>query len=41
MVNVFPFPPFPAIPWTPEQVKAYEKLQRQQVPDAPMVLGLL
>ena len=47
-MKTYPFPPFPAIPWTDEQVKEYNKQQRQQVvnrlrkvPDAPMVLGLI
>jgi len=36
MVSVFPFPPFPAIPWTAEQIKEYEQQQKARVPDAPM-----
>ena len=36
-----PYWPFPSQcppkPWTPEEVKQYEKLQRAKVPDAPMV----
>lgn len=40
MVNVsnWPFPAeCPPKPWTPEQIKEYNKQQRQQVPDAPML----
>ena len=44
----FPSKDNPLKPWTPEQVKEYNKQQRQQVvhrlrkmPDAPMVLGLI
>jgi hypothetical protein len=35
--HTYPFPLFPAIPWTEKQIKEYEKQQRQQLPDAPMV----
>lgn len=35
MVN-WPFPSHPPIPWTPEQVREYERQQRQQIPDASM-----
>jgi hypothetical protein len=32
----YPFPPFPAVPWTPKQCRDYEAQQRQQLPDAPL-----
>jgi hypothetical protein len=38
----WPFPSeVPPKPWTPEEQKKYNDEQRQQVPDAPMVLGLV
>jgi hypothetical protein len=37
VINNWPFPSFPPKPWTPEQIKEYEKLQRAKVPDAPMI----
>lgn len=38
----WPFPSeVPPKPWTPEEVKQYEKLQRQQVPDAPMIVSFV
>jgi hypothetical protein len=41
--HTWPFPTEdnPLKPWTPEQEKKYNDEQRQQVPDAPMVLGLV
>ena len=43
MVNTWPFPSKdnPLTPWTPEEQQKYNDEQRQQVPDAPMVLGLV
>jgi len=36
MPTTWPFPPPGGpVPWTPKQIKEYERLQRQQVPDAP------
>jgi hypothetical protein len=36
-LSTWPFPAeCPPKPWTPKQVKEYNKQQRQQVPDAPM-----
>lgn len=33
---VWPFPPPTGpIPWTPEQERAYQRRQREQMPDAP------
>lgn len=36
MVNVFPFPPFPAIPWTAEQQRKYAEEQLKTLPDSPL-----
>jgi len=44
MVTIFnwPFPPdCPPIPWDKKQQEEYERHQRQQVPSAPMVLGIV
>ena len=41
MVNTWPFPAYPPIPWDKKQQEEYERHQRQQVPIAPMVLGSL
>jgi hypothetical protein len=43
MVNIlnWPFPSYPPIPWDKKQQEEYERNQRQQVPSAPMVLGLI
>lgn len=30
----YPFPPFPAIPWTAKQIKEYAQQQRAQTEDA-------
>lgn len=35
-MTAWPFPSFPAKPWTPEQVRQYEQQQRATLPDAPM-----
>jgi len=36
-IDNWPFPSqCPPIPWTPEQVKEYEKQQRDKTPEAPM-----
>lgn len=35
MSNNWPFPPFPAVPWTKKQIKEYELAQKKKVPDAP------
>jgi hypothetical protein len=35
-VVVWPFPPFPAVPWTPKQCRDYAKQQREQQEDAPL-----
>jgi len=32
----WPFPEFPAVPWTKKQIKAYEAKQRQQQPESPL-----
>ena len=37
----FPSKDFPLTPWTPEQVEKYDKQQREKIPSAPMVLGLI
>jgi hypothetical protein len=37
VIHTWPFPSYPAIPWTAEQVKEYERQQRQRIPDAPML----
>lgn len=34
--HMWPFPVFPAKPWTHERQREYEKQQRAKVPDAPM-----
>ena len=35
-MNTWPFPPPGGpVPWTPEQIKEYERQQRQQLPEAP------
>lgn len=31
---MWPFPPFPAVPWTPEQCREYAQQQREQQQDA-------
>jgi hypothetical protein len=42
MVNsTWPFPSYPPIPWDKKQQEEYERHQRQQVPSAPMVLGIV
>jgi hypothetical protein len=33
----WPWPAFPPIPWDKKQQDEYERQQRQQVPDAPMI----
>lgn len=36
-MNTWPFPPPTGpVPWTPKEVKAYEKLKRANIPEAPM-----
>lgn len=35
-MNNWPFPPFPPVPWTAEQIKHYEAQQRAQTEDAPL-----
>ena len=32
----FPTKENPLKPWTPKEIKAYDKLQRSKAPDAPM-----
>lgn len=32
----WPFPQFPAVPWTKAQEQEYQAKQRQETPDAPM-----
>ena len=32
----YPFPPFPAVPWTAKQIKEYTQQQRAQLPEAPL-----
>jgi len=41
LVSNWPFPSYPPIPWDKKQEEEYNRQQRQQVPDAPMVLGSL
>lgn len=37
VADTWPFPQdCPPKPWTPEQVKEYEKQQRDKTPEAPM-----
>jgi hypothetical protein len=31
---MWPFPEYPAVPWTAKQIKEYEEQQRQQTEDA-------
>jgi hypothetical protein len=33
---MWPFPKYPAVPWTAKQIKEYEEKQRQQLPEAPL-----
>ena len=32
----WPFPQFPAVPWTKAQEQAYQQAQRAQLPEAPL-----
>jgi hypothetical protein len=32
---MWPFAPFPAVPWTPEQCREYAQQQREKEEDAP------
>ena len=35
-MNNWPFPQFPAVPWTKAQEQAYQQAQRAQLPESPM-----
>lgn len=37
-MTVWPFPSNPPIPWDKKQQEEYERNQRKQLPNAPMVL---
>lgn len=40
--NVWPFPSqCPPVPWDKKQQDEYDRQQRQQVPESPMVLGFI
>lgn len=32
----WPFPEFPAVPWTNKQIKEHAQQQRAQMPEAPL-----
>jgi hypothetical protein len=32
----WPFPPYPAVPWTAKQEQAYQQAQRAQLPESPL-----
>jgi hypothetical protein len=34
--QLWPFPKFPAVPWTKAQEQAYQQAQRAQLPESPM-----
>jgi hypothetical protein len=34
--ETWPFPAYPAVPWTKAQEQAYQQAQRAQLPESPM-----
>ena len=36
LMNTWPFPQQPVVPWTKSQEQAYQQAQRAQLPEAPL-----